>query len=306
MKLVFLGTGGSYPSPRRNVVSLALKYNGDVILFDCGEGTQRQLMRSSLSFMDINKIFITHLHGDHFLGLPGLIQSMKLNERENPLEVYGPAGTKELLGLLMTLGYFNPNFKIKGQDIEPGTSLKFKGFTVKTVPANHNVPALAYVFKEDDRPGRFNKPKALELGVPEGPLFGRIQRGQTVEVDGRKISPDDILGPPRRGRKVVYTGDTRPSVDILDAATKADVLVHEGTFDGSMSEIALEKGHSSVTQAAEIARKADVDRLFIVHISPRYEGIKEMESEAKEIFPNTTIPRDLSEYEIRLPPDEKD
>ncbi len=299
MKLVFLGTGGSYPSPRRNVSSLALKFNGDVILFDCGEGTQRQLMRSSLSFMDINKIFISHFHGDHFLGLPGLIQSMKLNEREKPLEVYGPRGTEELLGILMRLGYFNPSFDVSAHDLKPWAELRFNGFSVKAIPANHSVLSMAYAFKEDDRPGRFDKPKALELGVPEGPLFGKIQKGQTVQVNGRSIGPDEILGPPRRGRLVVYSGDTKPSTEIVDAASDADVLVHEGTFDKAMSELALERGHSSVTQAAEIARKAGVQKLFLVHISPRYEDTRPLELEAKEIFAESVIPNDLSEYEIK-------
>lgn len=256
-------------------------------------------MRSSLSFMDINKIFITHFHGDHFLGLPGLIQSMKLNEREKPLEVYGPKGTKQLLDILTRLGYFNPNFEVKAQELKPGAVLKFHGFSVQVIPSNHNIPSLAYAFKEDDKPGRFDKSKALEMGVPEGPLFGKIQRGQTVQVDGRTIGPDDILGPPRRGRLMVYSGDTKPSSDILEAARHADVLVHEGTFDASMSETALERGHSSVTQAAEIARKASVKKLFLVHVSPRYENTKELELEARDIFPDCIIPNDLSEYEIK-------
>ncbi len=298
MKLVFLGTGGSYPSPRRNVSSLAVELDGDVYLMDCGEGTQRQMMRSSLSFMDVRKVFLTHFHGDHFLGLPGLIQSMKLNERKEPLEVYGPGGTVELLDILTKLGYFNPDFQVRAHDLLPGAYLEFKKFSVRTVEADHNVPALAYVFKEHDRPGRFNKAKALEMGVPEGPLFGKIQKGKTVEVDGKKIGPDDILGPPRKGRTLIYSGDTRPSNNILEAAKGEDVLVHEGTLESDMSDIALERGHSSVAHAAEIARKAGVRKLFIVHISPRHEDARELEREARKIFEDSTIPSDLYEYEM--------
>ncbi len=298
MKLVFLGTGGSYPSPGRNVSSIALEHHGDIYLLDCGEGTQRQMMRSSLSFMDVKKVFLTHFHGDHFLGLPGLIQSMKLNEREETLEVYGPTGTVKLLNILTRLGYFNPNFEVRAHDLHPGAVLDFKRISVRTVKSDHNVPALAYVLKEKDRPGRFDKPKALAMGVPEGPLFSRIQRGQTVEVDGKKIGPDDILGPPRRGRTIVCSGDTRPSVDIMDAATEADVLIHEGTLESAMSDIALERGHSSVKHAAQTAAKARVNKLFIVHISPRYENAAALEKEAREVFENSTIPKDLFEYQI--------
>lgn len=298
MRLVFLGTGGSYPSPKRNVTSVALEFKGDIYLLDCGEGTQRQMMRSSLSFMDVKKVFLTHFHGDHFLGLPGLIQSMKLNDRSEPLDVYGPRGTTTLLGVLTKLGYFNPNFEVRSHDLLPGAVLTFEDLSVSTVSADHNIPALAYAIKEHDKPGRFDKPKALELGVPEGPLFGRIQRGQTVEVGGKLIHPGDILGPPRRGRKVVFSGDTRPTADILEASKEADVLIHEGTLDPSMSDVALERGHSSVAHAAEIARKAGVRKLFIVHLSPRYDNGKVLEEDARKIFRNCTIPNDLYEYTV--------
>ncbi len=298
MKLVFLGTGGSYPSPKRNVLSIAVKYQSEVILFDCGEGTQRQLMRSSLSFMDVDKIFITHFHGDHFLGLPGLIQSMKLNDRDTPLYIYGPEGTCSVVKGLLELGYFNPSFEVKVQDIQPGALLKFKYFSIKSFRVDHNVPSLGYKFKENDRPGRFDKPKALSLGIPEGPLFGRLQRGGSVEIDGGIISPKDVLGPPRKGRTIVYSGDTRPCAEVAQAAENADFLIHEGTMDSTLSEKANEYGHTSVDQAANIAKKADVDRLFLVHISPRYEEVSELLKTAREEFPNTTIPRDLESFEL--------
>ncbi|MFW5903955.1 MAG: ribonuclease Z [Candidatus Saliniplasma sp.] len=298
MKLVFLGTGGSYPSPKRNVPSIAIKFKGEVILFDCGEGTQRQFMRSSLSFMETKRIFVTHFHGDHILGLPGLIQSMNLNDRDEELEIYGPRGNQEMCRRLINLGYFRPNFPVKVVEIEPGAVLRFDDYSVEAVSSDHNVPSLAYIFKENDKKGRFDREKALELGVPEGPLFSRLHKGQEVEVDGKKIHPDQIVGAPRRGKKIVYTGDTRPSVEICDAARDSNILIHDATLESEMSDMALERGHSSVRHAAEAAKKAGVDRLFLFHMSPRYESTKGLLDEAREIFKETTIPSDLSEYEL--------
>lgn len=298
MKIVFLGTGGSYPSPKRNVPAIAVKYEGEVILFDSGEGTQRQFMRSSLSFMDVKRIFITHFHGDHFLGLPGLIQSMNLNDRSNILDIYGPRGTIEMCQRLVNLGYFRPNFTVRINDLEPGASLKFEGYSIETVSSDHNVPSLAYIFKENDKKGRFDREKAIELGVPSGPLFSKLHEGNPVDVDGRTIHPDQVVGTPRRGKKIVYSGDTRPNVEIYEAAENADVLIHDATLESEMSDVALERGHSSVRHAAEIAIRARVDRLFLFHMSPRYEHIKDLKNEAREIFENTIIPSDLSEYEL--------
>ncbi len=298
MRLVFLGTGGSYPSPKRNVSSTALIKDGGTILFDCGEGTQRQLMRSSVSFMSVDKIFISHLHADHFLGVPGLIQSMKLNERTEPVEIYGPRGTGRMISTLVKLGYFRPDFEVNAVDLEPGAVLRFSGYSVESLEVEHNVPSLGYRFKEDNKTGRFDKPKALELGVPEGPLFGRLQRGETVEVGGKKITPDDILGPPRKGRVVVYSGDTKPCRSVIEASLNADVLIHEGTFDASMSDRAVEHDHSTVEMAASVAKEAGVKKLFIVHISPRYENVSPLLDAAKKIFPNTRIPNDMEEYTL--------
>ncbi len=298
MKLIFLGTGGSYPSPRRNVVSIALKVNGETLLFDCGEGTQRQLMKSSASFMDVNKVFISHFHGDHILGLPGLVQSMNLNDREKGLEIYGPEGTEKMLQVLLRVGYFRPKFEVTVQDLKPGARLSFDKYSVSAVEAHHNIPSLAFVFQERERPGRFDKQKALDLGVPEGPLFAKIQKGMSIEVGGETIDSEEILGPPRRGRKVVYSGDTKPSLDIERASMDADVLVHEGTLESSMSDKALEFDHSTVTHAAEIADRARVKKLFIIHISPRYDKVDSLLREAKEVFKESCIPTDLDEYEF--------
>ncbi|MFO7991879.1 MAG: ribonuclease Z [Thermoplasmata archaeon] len=298
MKLIFLGTGGSYPSPQRNVVSIALKVNGEMLLFDCGEGTQRQLMKSSASFMDVNKVFITHFHGDHILGLPGLIQSMNLNDREKKLEICGPRGTEKMLQVLLRVGYFRPNFTVYVQDVKPGARLRFDKYSVSAVEADHNVPSLAFVFQEKERPGRFDKQKALDLGVPEGPLFAKIQRGERVEVEGKTIHPGEILGPPRRGRKIVYSGDTKPSPIIEKASMDADVLIHEGTLESALSDKALQFDHSTVKHAAEIADRARVKKLFIIHISPRYDKVEGLLKEAREVFEESYIPSDLDEYEF--------
>ena len=218
MKIVFLGTGGSWPSPERNVSAIAVKRNAEVLLFDCGEGTQRQLMHSTVSFMQISKIFITHFHGDHFLGLPGLVQSMSLNDRKTKLEIFGPEGTIELVQTIMALGYYTPSYPVVIQDMMPGDVLEFDEYKVKVAEADHAVPAIMYALEENPRPGKFDKPKALELGIPEGRFFSQLQQGKTIEHDGKTFTPDMVLGPPRPGRKIVYTGDTKPCPAIVELA----------------------------------------------------------------------------------------
>jgi len=301
LNIIFLGTGGSWPSVKRNVTSIAVKRASEVILFDCGEGTQRQFQKSSLSYMQISKIFITHFHGDHFLGLPGLIQTMQLNDRETPLHIYGPKGMDKLLQQLLSLGYFKPKYQVISHEIDEGEELKFDGYSVNVIRVNHGVPALAYSIVENMRPGKFNKPKALELGIPEGPLFNRLQKGETVTLkNGKKISPEMVLGPARKGRKIVFSGDTTPLEKMVKFASGADVLVHEATFDSELVDIAGDYGHTTSAQAAELAKKASVERLFLTHISPRYIDNKKIEKEAKEIFKNSFVPKDFEEIEIKL------
>ena len=299
MQLVFLGTGGSWPSPERNVSSFAVKRGKEVILFDCGEGTQRQLMISSASFMQISKIFISHFHGDHFLGLPGLIQSMALNNRENELDIYGPEGTEALVEILMDLGYFTPTYPVSVRDVRHGDILEFEEYKVRVVDAEHNVPTLAYALEEHPRPGKFNKKQALELGIPEGPLFSQLQKGQTVEHDGETFTPDMVMGEARRGRKIVYSGDTKPCNNILELAKNADVLIHEATTAVDLEEKANEYGHSSSGQAAELAIKAKVGMLIMTHVSPRYDDASSLEEDAKAIFENSKVADDFYEYEVK-------
>jgi len=301
MNIIFLGTGGSWPSVKRNVTSVAVKRGSEIILFDCGEGTQRQFQKSKLSYMQISKIFITHFHGDHFLGLPGLIQTMQLNDREAPLHIYGPKGMSKLLEQLLSLGYFKPKYEIIAHEIDEKDALDFNEYKIKILRVKHGIPALAYSLEEKLRPGKFNKPKALELGVPEGPLFSKLQRGQTVTLeDGKKITAKMVLGPARKGRKIVISGDTIPLDEMIEFSKDADILVHEATFDSTMQDISAEYGHTTASQAAEIAKKANVGELYLTHISPRYNHSEELEKEAKKIFKKSTVPKDFQEIDVRL------
>ncbi len=300
MKIVFLGTGGTYPSKIRNVTSLAIQLPGEVVMFDCGEGTQRQLMRSSVSFMKIRKIFVSHLHADHFLGLPGLIQSMSLNGREEPLAIYGPKGMRKNVDSMLSLGYFKSGFDVKTEDLLSGTKLDFGSYSVRCTDADHSIPSLAYSLEEKNRPGKFDLKKAVKLSIPEGPLFRRLQEGRAVRIGGRTILPEQVLGPARPGRKVVYSGDTKPSKEIIRLAKDADVLIHDCTLDSSHAVMASEFGHSTAAEAAAVAKSARVRYLFLVHISPRYEDHSVLEKEARKVFRESVVAHDLDEFSVRF------
>lgn len=301
MSIIFLGTSGSWPTVKRNVSSIALKRGSEIILFDCGEGTQRQFQKSKLSYMQISKVFITHFHGDHFLGLPGIIQTMQLNDRDKPLHIYGPKGIVKLVSQLLSLGYFKPAYRIVAHEVKDGDILDFDEYFIHVLKVKHNVPALAYKLEEGMRPGKFNKSKALELGIPEGPLFSKLQKGKTITLkNGKKITPDMVLGPPRKGRKIVISGDTKPYEKLIDFSKDADVLIHDATFDSELEDVAVEYGHSTAFQAAEIAKKACVERLFLIHISPRYLDYHMLENDARKVFKNSFVPKDFQEIEIKL------
>ncbi len=300
MKIVFLGTGGSWPSPERNVISIAVKREKEIILLDCGEGTQRQFMLSPVSFMQTQKVLISHFHGDHFLGLPGMIQSMTLNDREDDLQIFGPEGTVSLVSILLELGYFNPGFRVEVRDLEAGEVLDFGSYKITAFNAKHNVPCLGYCVEESERPGKFDLAKAKELGIPEGPLYRKLQQGEEVTFEGKVFTPDMVLGPPRRGRKIVYSGDTIPSTEIVEYAKDCDVLIHDATAESSMEEKANQYGHSTARQAAEIAKMCNARVLFLIHVSPRYDDATPLLEEAREIFENSMVAEDLMEYEVRL------
>lgn len=286
-------------------MSIGLRSKGTLVLLDCGEGTQRQLLFSPLSPMKIDAVFITHRHGDHFLGLLGLVQSMSLNDRNRVLHVFGPQGMIKAWEHAVKMCPFTQRFPVMIRELSGGETFDFKEIRISCTEADHGMTSLCYRIDEEKRTGRFNRKKALEMGLPEGPLWGRVQKGEMVEFgkDGRtiKVGPEDLLGPERRGVSVVYTGDTRPCKGITEISRGADALVHEATFLPEMQELADKVGHSTLVGAASTASSAGVKRLILVHSSPRYTSDEEFEvyrSRAEELFPGAMIPEDLDEVEI--------
>jgi ribonuclease Z len=292
LDLVFLGTAGSMPTAQRAPAALLVRRGGERLLFDCAEGTQRQLLRSAVGLVDLREIFLTHFHADHVLGLPGMMKTFALRGREVPLTVYGPAGLNELLrSLKYVIGKLSYDLRLV--ELEPGDVLERDGYRLATFAVSHGVSSLGWSLIEATRPGRFDVEGADTLGVPNGPERGLLQRGQPVTLaDGRTITPEQVLGPPRRSRKIVVTGDTAPSDELVDAAWGADVLVTEATFADEERERAEETLHQTATQAAELARRAEVVMLALTHLSSRYFG-PEVAREARAIFPETVVPRDF-------------
>jgi ribonuclease Z len=298
IRIVFFGTGGSWPSPERNVMSIGVQIDSEVLLFDCGEGTQRQMMRTNMSFMKIKRIFITHYHGDHFLGLAGLIQTMALNERKETLEIYGPARTIDILSKYLSIGYYSAPFKIILYELQGGETLDFGDYVVKTMPTKHPVPSLAYSIKEKDMP-RIDRDKAKSLEL-SSKILEKLRREGKINYEGREITIGEVSKGIRVGRKIVYSGDTAPMDEMVNFAKDANVLIHEATVDSSLEEQANEYGHSSAKQAAIIAKKANVDNLLLVHISPRYKDARIIEDEARKIFPHSRVMNDLDEFIVKV------
>ncbi len=298
VRIVFFGTGGSWPSPERNVMSIGLQVDSEVLLFDCGEGTQRQIMRTNMSFMKITKIFISHFHGDHFLGLAGLVQTMVLNDRKEPLDIYGPPGAISILSAFLSVGYYSLSFPIRIHEVDSGDVLDFGKYVVNVLRAKHPVPSLSYCFQEKDIP-RIDRDKAQALGL-DSRLLEKLRELGSIEHEGRKITIDEVAGGIRKGRKIVYSGDTAPTPEMVDFARDADILIHEATADESLKEKANHYGHSTAKQAAQIAKDAGVRKLVLVHISPRYRNPKIILDEAREIFPETVVPRDLEEMLVKV------
>ena len=291
LSLFFAGTAGSVPSARRGLPALLVRRGGDKLLFDCGEGTQRQLVRT-VGLPEVDAVFLTHFHADHWLGLPGMLKSFELRDRATPLSVYGPEGTAELLGVMRRV-YGRLSYPFSIVELEPGDAVEFDEYEVAAFNVRHRGPAYGYALVEHARPGRFDAEKATALGVPFGPDFGRLQRGETVNG----VAPEQVMGPDRPGRKVVVSGDTAPSEMLRVAAHEADVLVHEATFTDEELDRAMQTGHSTARQAAELAREADVRLLALTHISTRYGG-REIRDEAREIFERTEVPRDFDSIEV--------
>jgi ribonuclease Z len=293
LSITFLGTGAACPSVERNTAGLALAREGETLLFDCGEGTQRQMMRYGVSFA-FREIFFTHYHADHMLGVTGLMRTMGLQDRTLPVTLYGPRGAERVLGAAIGLGIERNRFPIEIKEIAAGERMRRDDYDIVVFPADHRADTVGFALVEHTRLGRFNPERARELGVPEGPLWGKLHKGETVELpDGRRLGPDDLVGQPRRGRTVVYTGDTRPTLGVIEAARGADLLIHDSTFGEEERARAEETGHSTAAQAAEVAREAGARRLVLTHISPRYtREAPELLAEAKAVFPESIVARD--------------
>ena len=300
LDVVFLGTAGSAPTARRAPSALLIRRGGERLLFDCGEGTQRQLLQSSVGLVDLAEVFLTHFHADHFLGLPGMLKTFALRGRELPLTVYGPPGLHALFDDLRRI-VGKLTYPLELAEVRAGDALDRDGYKLLVFPVSHGLAAVGYALVEESRPGRFDVDAADALGVPNGRERGVLQHGESVTLDdGRTITPDSVLGPPRAGRSIVYPGDTTPSEVVQALAEGAELLVHEATFAAEDAERAAETNHSTAAQAAALARAAGVRMLALTHVSPRYFG-PEIAREAREIFPNTVVPRDFDVVEVPFP-----
>jgi ribonuclease Z len=306
MRVTFLGTSGAVPTTERNVSGLLLRREGERFLFDCGEGTQRQMMRFGTGF-GVDHVFVTHCHGDHVLGLPGLVQTMDFNGRDDPLAVHAPHGTRSAVADLLSVAGTDPAFPVRVTQNAPGdTVLDREAYEIRAVEVDHRTAALGYALVEADRKGRFDREKAEEeLGIPPGPKYSKLHEGEPVEHDGRTIEPGEVVGPPRPGRRVVYTGDTRPTEAVVAAADGADLLVHDATFADDWADRARETGHSTAREAATVAREAGVKRLALTHISTRYAGDPSpLVDQAREVFDGELrLPDDGDHVEVPFPDD---
>ncbi len=306
IRVTFLGTAASRPTVRRNVSSIAVQREGDVFLFDCGEGTQRQMMRYATGFA-LGEIFITHLHADHFLGITGLLRTMSLQGRTEPLHIYGPQGSRATLQNAVELGVDRVSFPLTIKELEVGARVSHEEYDVVALRVNHGTQALGYALVEHERLGRFDVERAWALGIPEGPLFGKLHSGEAVEVDGRMIEAAEVVGTPRPGRVVVYTGDTRPADTIMEMATGAALLIHEATFGDEEADRAHRTYHSTARGAAAVALKAGVARLCLTHVSARYvDDPAPLEQEAREVYPEAVVARDGLVVEIPYSDDAED
>lgn len=294
LSIFFAGTGGSAPTARRGLPALLVRRGGDRILFDCGEGTQRQLV-SSTGLTDLDEIYLTHFHADHWLGLPGMLKTFDLRGRERPLTISGPPGLRAMMALVFQMGG-RVGYEIEAFELEPGDIVARDGYRIAPVTVEHRGLTFGYVLFEDQRPGVFDPAVARALGLVEGPEFGRVQHGETV----RGVAPEQVLGPPRAGRKLVLSGDTTPCDALRVAAHQADVLIHEATFADEELDRAAETGHSTASGAAAVARDAEVRLLALNHVSMRY-PVALLRDQARAIFPQTVVPRDFDMIEVPLP-----
>ncbi len=300
LSVTFLGTSAARPTIERNVSALALQREGETLLFDCGEGTQRQMMRYGVSFA-LSEIFFTHFHADHFLGMIGLVRTLGLQGREEPLRLYGPRGAKQVLNNALMLGVEKVPFAVEIHEVKPGAVVGERaGYSIAVFATDHGAGSVGYALIEAERYGKFDPVRARALGIPEGPLWGKLQRGEDVVlVDGRPLTADRVVGPKRPGRKVVVTGDTAPCASVVDAAAGADLLVHEATFGQEEKDRAKETFHSTAREAAQVAKAAKVRKLALTHLSARYSiSADELIKEAKEVFADVVAARDGMVIEV--------
>jgi ribonuclease Z len=298
VKIVILGSGATFPTSRRNLPSTAILKEGDILLFDCGEGTQIQLRKAKLRTGKLKAVFISHMHGDHVTGLVGLLMTLEMSGRSAPLSIFGPEDLEEYISCSKRLLRTNFSYEIQFGLAGEGKTHVSEKYYIESLPLDHRISCFGYAFCEKDRPGKFMVDEAISLGVREGPLFGKLQRGEAVEVSGgRKVFPDQVLGEPKKGVKVAYCMDTVPCKGARELAYESDVLIYDGTFGPDEEYEAMQSGHSTVIQGASLARESEVKKLLLTHISPRYEDELPLLEGARHIFPNTDIARDLMEVE---------
>ena len=302
LRVVFLGTSGSVPTLKRSLPSVVVQCSRDQWMFDCGENVQRQMMGAKVSFHRKMKIFITHLHGDHVLGLPGLLQTMALMDRKEPVQIYGPAGIKDFLVCTQETLNFGLNYPVEiNQILSEGVVCDEEEYQVIATKSNHAVESYAFAFVEKPRPGKFYPKQALALGVAAGELWSKLQGGKEITLsNGKVVKPSDVMGPMRAGRKIIYTGDTKPFKAFAKFAEGADLVIHDCTFDDSLTEKAGVDGHSTPSQAAEQAKAANAKQLVLSHISARYPNAGLLLEQAKKIFPNSVVAEDFMELELPL------
>jgi ribonuclease Z len=295
IRVVFLGTSGAIPTLQRSLPAVIIQRGNEMFMLDCGESVQRQMLKAKVGFQRITKIFISHLHGDHVLGLPGLLQSMALMNRKRSIDVYGPEGIAAFLTGVQEALHFGLTFDVQIREIhDAGTVCDETDYTMTAAWTNHVTPTLAYAFLEKTRPGKFFPEKAESLGIPKGILWSRLQHGKAVTLpNGKVVRSDQVTGPKRRGRKIVYSGDTRPFEEFAKFAKGADLLIHEATFEDALADKADLDGHSTPSQAATQAKSAKVGKLVLTHISARYNDVGVLLEQARKIFPNTSVASDF-------------
>ncbi|QIO21183.1 ribonuclease Z [Haloarcula sp. JP-L23] len=307
MRVTFLGTSGAIPTTQRNTSSIFVNREGDYLLFDCGEGTQRQMMRYGTGFA-VDHLFVTHLHGDHVLGIPGLLQTFDFNDREDPVAIHTPAGTRGNVKQLIEANGTTPSYPVRINEVSAGdTVLDRPEYEVRAIATEHRCASVGYVLAEDDRKGEFDRQKAEEeLGIPPGPKYSKLHRGEAVEHDGRTVHPEEVVGPSRPGRTVVYTGDTLPTQSVIEASEGADLLVHDATFAEDRKERAKATAHSTAKEAADVAQQAGVRSLALTHISTRYAGrAGTLAGEARERFDGEAfVAEDGMERHVQFPDSE--